>query len=82
MVEGVSPVTRLSSADELFGCWMLTVEPWPMEKLCQLTTALWLVWVMFRLRGGGLSDRDAAGCDAAAGRQVLRLRGADEKRTA
>ena len=47
MVEGVSPVTRLSSAEELFGCWMLTVEPWPMEKLCQLTTALWLVWLMF-----------------------------------
>jgi hypothetical protein len=24
MVEGVLPVTRLSIADELFGCWMLT----------------------------------------------------------
>src|SRR5690606_11976248 len=45
-VEGASPVTRLSSAALLFGCWMLTAEPWPIEKPCQLTMALWLVWVM------------------------------------
>src|ERR1700726_3505000 len=46
MVEGVLPVTRLSSAEVLFGCWILTAEPWPIEKPCQLTTALWLLWVM------------------------------------
>ena len=47
MLEGVLPVTRSSCAEVLFGCWILTAEPWPIEKLCQLTTALWLVWVMF-----------------------------------
>src|ERR1700722_18646412 len=47
MLEGVLPVTRLSIAEALFGCWMWTAEPWPIEKLCQLTTALWLDWVMF-----------------------------------
>ncbi len=51
MVEGAFPVTRLSSADALFGCWMLTAWPWPIEKLCQLTTALWLVCVMLSCVG-------------------------------
>src|ERR1700738_2060954 len=47
MLEGVAPVTRLRIADDALGCAMLTAEPCPIEKPCQLTTALWLDWVMF-----------------------------------
>ncbi len=47
MVELAEPVTRLSSADALDGCWMLTAAPAPIEKLCQLTMAVgddcWIV---------------------------------------
>src|SRR5258708_621223 len=46
MLEGVAPVTRLRIADDAFGCAMLTAEPCPIEKPCQLTTALWLDCVM------------------------------------
>src|ERR1700737_2004548 len=46
MVEGALVVTRLRIADELFGCAMLTALPCPIEKPCQLTTALWLDCVM------------------------------------
>lgn len=48
IVDGVLPVTLLSSADDVLGCWIATVAPAPTEKLCQLTTAFWLDWAMFR----------------------------------
>ena len=49
MVEGVLPVTRFSSAALLLGCWMLTCAWAPIEKPCQLTTALGVDCVMASL---------------------------------
>ncbi len=46
MLEASAPSTRLSSTAWLLGCTNCTPSPAPMLKLCQLMTALGVVWVM------------------------------------
>ncbi|SFM00832.1 hypothetical protein SAMN04490355_103220 [Pelosinus propionicus DSM 13327] len=45
MAEASAPMTRLRATADAEGWTKFTVSPLPMEKLCQLTMALSLVWL-------------------------------------
>ena len=46
---GLLSATRFKVADWAFGCWKCTCAWLPTLKLCQSTTARWLVWLTVRV---------------------------------
>jgi hypothetical protein len=46
MAEGSGPTTRFSATELEDGCWKTTDSLAPMLKLCQLSAARLVVWLM------------------------------------
>ncbi len=49
--DGLAPITSLSEIELALGCWMLTVSPRPIEKLCHVIAERFVVSMIERVVG-------------------------------